>query len=81
MILLGDPRFFETFEFETCTVAHKALVDAIHKWAWRNHNLKVQIAANECLERFRGSKPRPIVAAVRDDDQKDTDEYRDFGGY
>ncbi len=67
------------FQFECCT--HIPLLREMHAWAWRNHNLEVQIAAIKRLEELGAIKPRPRRLDTRDNDQKDLDEYREFGGY
>ena len=67
------------FQFECCN--HIPLLQEIHAWAWRNHDLAVQIRAVNRLKELGAIEPAPRPFDRRDDDQKDIDEYREFGGH
>jgi hypothetical protein len=58
---------FDGFPFANCTCAHIKLLHEIHAWAWRNHNLKIQVAAMNRLTELGAIKPRPTPHIVRDD--------------
>lgn len=63
---------FADFQFEHCS--HIPLLEEIHAWAWRNHDLKIQVAAVNRLKDLGAIKPRRASSFNRDADQRDYDE-------